>query len=69
MSFATHGRYAMQSAETLAKDGIEAEVIDLRTLRPLDRPTVIESVKKTNRLVSMEEGWPYAGRLGVWRRS
>ncbi len=51
---------ALQAAEALAKDGIEAEVIDLRTLRPLDSETIIESVKKTNRLVSVEEGWgPY----------
>jgi pyruvate dehydrogenase E1 component beta subunit len=53
---------ALKAAEELAKDGIEAEVIDLRTLRPLDHATVIESVKKTNRLVSCEEGW---GPMGV----
>ena len=41
-----------------ADEGIEAEIIDLRTLRPLDMATVIESVKKTNRLVTVEEGWP-----------
>ena len=52
---------AMEAAETLAGDGIEAEVIDLRTLRPLDIDTVVESVKKTNRIVACEEGWPYAG--------
>jgi pyruvate dehydrogenase E1 component beta subunit len=52
---------ALQAAEVLAKDGIEAEVIDLRTLRPLDIETIVESVKKTNRLVTTEEGWPYAG--------
>jgi pyruvate dehydrogenase E1 component beta subunit len=52
---------ALQAAEILAKDGIEAEVIDLRTLRPLDVETIVESVKKTNRLVATEEGWPYAG--------
>ncbi|MBV8535664.1 MAG: pyruvate dehydrogenase complex E1 component subunit beta [Alphaproteobacteria bacterium] len=52
---------ALQAAEALAKDGIEAEVIDLRTLRPLDIETIVESVKKTNRLVTTEEGWPYAG--------
>ncbi|HTP85187.1 MAG TPA: pyruvate dehydrogenase complex E1 component subunit beta [Alphaproteobacteria bacterium] len=52
---------ALQAAETLAKDGIDAEVIDLRTLRPLDIETIVESVKKTNRLVTTEEGWPYAG--------
>jgi pyruvate dehydrogenase E1 component beta subunit len=52
---------ALQAAEMLAKDGIEAEVIDLRTIRPLDIETIVESVKKTNRLVSTEEGWPFAG--------
>jgi len=52
---------AMAAAEQLAKDGIEAEVIDLRTIRPLDTATIVESVKKTNRLVSLEEGWPFAG--------
>jgi pyruvate dehydrogenase E1 component beta subunit len=52
---------ALQAAEELAKEGIDAEVIDLRTLRPLDTATIVESVKKTNRLVSLEEGWPYAG--------
>jgi len=49
---------ALQAAETLAVDGIEAEVIDLRTLRPLDRATVLASLKKTNRMVVVEEGWP-----------
>ena len=52
---------AMQAAEELAKQGIEAEVINLRSLRPLDTATIIESVKKTNRIVSVEEGWPFAG--------
>jgi pyruvate dehydrogenase E1 component beta subunit len=51
---------ALEAADALAKDGIEAEVIDLRSLRPLDHATVVESVKKTNRLVTVEEGWgPY----------
>ncbi len=49
---------ALAAAETLAADGIEAEVIDLRTLRPLDTASVLESLKKTNRLVVVEEGWP-----------
>ncbi len=52
---------AMKAAEALAELGIEAEVINLRSLRPLDTDTVVESVKKTNRLVTVEEGWPYAG--------
>jgi pyruvate dehydrogenase E1 component beta subunit len=49
---------ALQAAETLAAEGIEAEVIDLRTLRPLDKASVLASLKKTNRLVVVEEGWP-----------
>ena len=54
--------FALQAAEKLAEEGIEAEVIDLRTLRPLDHETIVESVKKTSRLVSAEEGW---GPMGV----
>jgi pyruvate dehydrogenase E1 component beta subunit len=53
--------YALGAAEELAKEGIEAEVIDLRTLRPMDVATVVESVKRTNRCVTVEEGWPQAG--------
>lgn len=49
---------ALEAAEKLATEGIDAEVIDLRTLRPLDTATVLESLKKTNRLVVVEEGWP-----------
>jgi pyruvate dehydrogenase E1 component beta subunit len=52
---------ALAAAEVLAGEGISAEVINLRTLRPLDTGTIVESVKKTNRLVTVEEGWPYAG--------
>ena len=52
---------ALQAAEELAKAGIDAEVINLRSLRPLDTETIVASVKKTNRLVSVEEGWPFAG--------
>jgi pyruvate dehydrogenase E1 component beta subunit len=58
VSFARGMVYALAAAEQLAGEGIEAEVIDLRSLRPLDLPTVIESVKKTNRLVTVEEAWP-----------
>jgi pyruvate dehydrogenase E1 component beta subunit len=58
VSFARGMVYALDAAEQLAKDGIEAEVIDLRSLRPLDMATIIESVKKTNRLVTVEEAWP-----------
>ncbi|MEO5973030.1 MAG: pyruvate dehydrogenase complex E1 component subunit beta [Sphingomicrobium sp.] len=49
---------ALEAAETLAGEGIDAEVIDLRTLRPLDKVAVLESLKRTNRLVVVEEGWP-----------
>jgi len=52
---------ALKAAEALAAEGISAEVINLRTLRPLDTETIIASVKKTSRLVSVEEGWPFAG--------
>ncbi len=52
---------ALQAAEELAKHGIDAEVINLRSLRPFDTETIVQSVKKTNRLVSCEEGWPFAG--------
>jgi pyruvate dehydrogenase E1 component beta subunit len=48
----------LDAAEALAKEGIDAEIIDLRTLRPLDSATVVESVKKTNRIVTVEQGWP-----------
>ena len=51
----------MEAAEALEKEGIEAEVINLRSLRPLDTATIIQSVRKTNRVVSVEEGWPFAG--------
>jgi pyruvate dehydrogenase E1 component beta subunit len=52
---------ALKAADKLAEEGIEAEVIDLRTLRPLDVGTIVESVKKTNRVVSVQEGWPQCG--------
>lgn len=50
-----------KAAEELAKEGISAEVIDLRTIRPLDHHTLVESVKKTNRMVVVDESWPFAG--------
>jgi pyruvate dehydrogenase E1 component beta subunit len=53
--------YALKATEELAKEGIEAEVIDLRTLRPLDTDTIIASVKKTGRAVTVEEGWQQSG--------
>jgi pyruvate dehydrogenase E1 component beta subunit len=52
---------AMKAAEILAEQGISAEVINLRSLRPLDIETIVTSVKKTNRVVTIEEGWPFAG--------
>jgi len=58
VSFSIGMKYAIEAAEKLAEDGIDAEVIDLRTIRPLDMETVLESVKKTNRLVTVEEGFP-----------
>ena len=60
VSFGIGMTYALDAAEKLAEDGISAEVIDLRTLRPIDYDTVIASVMKTNRCVTVEEGWPVA---------
>ena len=53
--------YALKAADELAKEGIEAEVIDLRTLRPMDTETIVASVKKTGRAVTVEEGWQQSG--------
>jgi pyruvate dehydrogenase E1 component beta subunit len=61
VSFSMGMSYALKAAEELAKEGIEAEVVDLRTLRPMDTETIITSVKKTGRIVTVEEGWPQAG--------
>ena len=58
VSFSRGMAYALDAAKHLAEEGIEAEVIDLRTLRPLDIETVLASVRKTNRIVTVEEGWP-----------
>jgi pyruvate dehydrogenase E1 component beta subunit len=60
-AFSRMVKLAMQAAEELEKSGISAEVIDLRTLRPFDIETVVTSVKKTNRIATVEEGWPFAG--------
>ncbi len=58
----SHGLvYALEAAEKLAADGIDTEIVDLRTLRPLDIATIVQSVKKTNRLVTVEETWPVCG--------
>ena len=58
VSFGIGMTYALQAAEKLAEEGIDAEVIDLRTLRPMDTASIIKSVMKTNRCVTVEEGWP-----------
>ena len=63
ISFGIGMQHALEAAEKLASDGIEAEVIDLRTLRPIDYDTLIDSVKKTNRCVTVEEGFP-VGSIG-----
>jgi pyruvate dehydrogenase E1 component beta subunit len=61
VSFSIGMTYALKAAEELAKKHIMAEVIDLRTIRPMDTQTIIDSVKKTGRLVTIEEGWPQSG--------
>jgi pyruvate dehydrogenase E1 component beta subunit len=61
VSFGIGMTYAMKAADALAGEGIEAEVIDLRTIRPMDIATVIRSIQKTNRCVAIEEGWPQSG--------
>lgn len=61
IAFSIMVKHALDAADELAKQGISAEVIDLRTLRPLDRQTIIDSVRKTHRIVAVEEGWPFAG--------
>jgi pyruvate dehydrogenase E1 component beta subunit len=63
VSFGIGMTYALEAADKLAADGISAEVIDLRTLRPIDYDTIIASVMKTNRCVTVEEGWP-VGSIG-----
>ncbi|ATA90075.1 pyruvate dehydrogenase complex E1 component subunit beta [Capnocytophaga stomatis] len=60
VSFGKIIKEAFSAAEALAKEGIECEIIDLRTVRPMDSKTIFESVKKTNRLVILEEAWPFA---------
>ncbi len=63
VSFGIGMKYALEAADRLAEEGISAEVIDLRTLRPMDTATVVKSVMKTNRCVTVEEGWP-VGSIG-----
>lgn len=61
VSFSVMVGKCLEAAKKLEEQGISAEVINLRTIRPLDRWTILESVKKTNRIISVEEGWPFAG--------
>lgn len=64
VSIVTHGKMvhvALQAAGKLAREGIEADVLDLRTIRPLDVDAILETVARTNRIVYLEEGWPFAG--------
>ncbi|MFC7551829.1 pyruvate dehydrogenase complex E1 component subunit beta [Pseudoroseomonas wenyumeiae] len=61
VAFSIEVGLALKAAEKLAEEGIDAEVINLRTIRPLDIDTIVESVKKTNRLVTVEEGWAFSG--------
>jgi pyruvate dehydrogenase E1 component beta subunit len=64
VSIITHGKMvhmALQAATQLERDGIQADVLDLRSLRPLDVEAILASVRKTNRAIYLEEGWPYAG--------
>jgi pyruvate dehydrogenase E1 component beta subunit len=61
VSFSMSMSRVLEAAEKLESDGISVEIIDLRTLRPLDIDTIVKSVKKTNRLLCVEEGWSYAG--------
>ena len=64
VSIITHGKMihvALQAASKLEKDGVQADVLDLRTIRPLDMDAILASVARTNRVVYLEEGWPYAG--------
>jgi pyruvate dehydrogenase E1 component beta subunit len=64
VSIVTHGKMvhlALRAAGVLSKEGFEADVLDLRSLRPLDADAILASVRKTNRMVCLEEGWPYSG--------
>lgn len=61
VSFSIGMTYALKAAEALAAEGIEAEVVDLRTIRPMDTETILASIRKTHRCVTVEEGWPQSG--------
>ena len=58
VAFSKMVKYSLEAAKELEKEGISCEVINLRSIRPLDREAIVKSVKKTNRLVAVEEGWP-----------
>ncbi|MFM6972136.1 MAG: transketolase C-terminal domain-containing protein, partial [Alphaproteobacteria bacterium] len=60
IAFSLVVKYALEASEELEKMGISAEVIDLRTIRPIDRETIVNSVKKTSRCITVEEGFPFA---------
>ena len=60
ISFGIGMQYALEASETLEKEGVSCEVIDLRSIRPIDYDTIINSIKKTNRCVTIEEGFPVA---------
>lgn len=61
VAFSKMVKYSLEAAEEMQKQGISCEVLNLRTIRPLDRETILASVKKTSRLVAVEEGWPQHG--------
>ena len=61
VAYSRNVKFSLLAAEELAKEGIEAEVINLRSIKPLDRTTIVESVKKTNRIVTVEDGFPQSG--------
>jgi pyruvate dehydrogenase E1 component beta subunit len=61
VGYSRNVKYSLQAAEELAKEGISCEVINLRTIKPLDRDTIVNSVKKTSRLVTVEDGFPQSG--------
>ena len=61
VSFGRPVHFCMEAAEQLAEEGVECEVLDMRTIRPLDIDSVIESLKKTNRIVVVDQSWPFAG--------
>jgi len=61
VGYSRNVKYSLEAAELLQKEGISCEVINLRTIKPMDRDTIVESVKKTGRLVTVEDGFPQSG--------